>query len=424
MPHIAELVQLLFAGSSMGKHPVSPESVGVSAQKLDKVHEVLQRYVDERKSPGLVVLIAKDGKVIYQDATGKRDVATGAPMEMGTIFQLASMSKPFTSVAILQLHEEGKLELEAPLARYVPSLANMRLYKDGWPEKYGRTNSEITIHQLLTHTSGLSYGAIRLPDARVSNLYYDRGVHYNRLVRDCPECSKTLEEMIQRLSQMPLAYEPGSSWEYSIASDVLAYVVEKLSGERFDRYLKRHIFDPLKMKDTRHYVAEGDRSRLATIYEYVDGTIAPTDVAARYLKEPTYFGGGGELLSTAPDYLRFAQMLLNGGELDGARILKPTTVQLMTQNHLSDIQRAAMVRQIGSSLEGYGFGYGVAVGVCPPEEFGGSRDEFFWGGGAGTKNWIDPGNNVVGIIMNHVRFSQGSVIDAEIKKLVRQAFLG
>jgi CubicO group peptidase (beta-lactamase class C family) len=299
----------------------------------------------------------------------------------------------------------------------------MKIYKEGWPKQYAHATSEMTIHQLLTHTSGLSYGALSIPDAHVSNLYYDRGVHYNRLVRDCPECSKTLHEMIQRLSEMPLAYEPGASWEYSIASDVLAYIVEELSGERFDRYLKRHIFDPLKMIDTRHYVPDKDRSRLATVYEYAEGKIVPTGIAERYTIEPTYFGGGGELLSTAPDYFRFAQMLLNGGELDGARILRPTTVQLMTSNHLTDIQRAAMVKQIGNSLEGYGFGYGVAVGLNPSKEYGGYRNEFFWGGGAGTKNWIDPVNSVVGIIMNHVRFSQNLTIDADVKKLVRQGFL-
>jgi CubicO group peptidase (beta-lactamase class C family) len=402
---------------------VPPESVGVTSAKLGKIHEVLQRYVDAGKAPGLVVLIAKNGKLIYEDATGKRDVATGAPMEMDTIFQLASMSKPFTSVAILQLYEAGKLKLEDAVAEYVPSLAKMKVHKEGWPKQYERATSEMTIHQLLTHTSGLSYGAISIPDAHVSNLYYDRGVHYNRLVRDCPECSKTLEEMIQRLSGMPLAYDPGSSWEYSIASDVLAYVVEKLSGERFDHYLKRHIFDPLKMVDTRHYVLDKDRSRLATVYEYAEDKIVPTGIAGRYTKEPTYFGGGGELVSTAPDYFRFAQMLLNRGELDGARILRPAAVKLMTSNHLTEIQRAAMVKQIGKSLEGYGFGYGVAVGMNPSEEYGGYPNEFFWGGGAGTKNWIDPVNNVVGIIMNHVRFSQNLAIDADVKKLVRQSSL-
>ncbi len=406
------------------RHPISPETVAMSTATLNQTHDLLQRYVEERLAPGLVVLIARDGKVVYQEAVGKRDISRNAPMEMNTIFELASMSKPFTAVAILQLFDAGKLKPEDPVSKFVPDLAGMRVYQEGWPQKFSPANSEITIHQLLTHTSGFSYGAIRAPDAHISNLYYDAGVHYNRLIRDCPDCSKTLAEMIQRLSRMPLSYEPGTSWEYSIASDVLSRVVEVLSGERFDRYLQRHIFEPLKMVDTRFYVGQTQRDRLAAVYEYgPDSRIIPTDIAERYTREPTYFGGGGELLCTAPDYFRFAQMLLNGGELEGARILRTETVKLMTRDHLSETQRTAMVKQIGDSLEGYGFGYGVAVGVNPSASSAGTAGEFFWDGGAGTKNWIDPSRKVIGIIMNHVRFSHQLTIGSELKRIVRQAIL-
>lgn len=399
----------------------SSYSVGLSPGALTGIRAVVQKHVDAGKTPGAVVLIAQNGSIVYEESIGRRDVGANAPMAEDSIFALASMSKPFTAVAILQLIDRGALQLHDRLHVYAPSLRAMKLYNGQGAALPAGTSREITIEQLLTHTSGLSYGAVYRPETPISNLYYERGVHHNRLVRDGTDCSKTLSEMIDRLSEMPLAYEPGTSWEYSIASDVLAYVVEQVSQERFDQYLQRHIFDPLRMLDTGYFVPPQKRDRLATIYELNEGKIVPTDVASRYFDEPTYFGGGGDLLSTAPDYFRFAQMLLNGGELEGARVLRPETVAQMASNHLTDVQRTAMVKQLGPGLRGYGFGYGVAVGLDPAPQSNGFTQEFYWNGGAGTRNWIDPVHKMVGIVMNHVRFSQVPAIDAEVKGVVRQA---
>jgi CubicO group peptidase (beta-lactamase class C family) len=383
-----------------------------------RIRAVLESYVASGKAPGYAVAILERGEVLFDAAIGVRDRETGTAMMRDTRFAMASMSKPFTAVAIMQLREQGLLQLDDPVARFLPELASMRLLSGAGTDP-ADTGAAITIGQLLSHTSGLSYGAIKVPGSGnvVSDMYYDAGVLHHRVIRPHDGCSATLEEMITRLSAMPLAYRPGTSWEYSIASDVLARVVEVLSGKRFDRYLAQNLFEPLRMTSTGF--AHANRSELAVMYDRdADGGLVRNDVMERYVEAPSFVGGGGELLCTAPDYMRFGQMLLSRGELNGVRILTPESVELMTANQINPEQRAALVAQIGEAMAGFGFGYGFAVLVDPPVDSPFSPGTYFWNGGGGTMNWIDPAAETVAVVMKHVRFETDFDIVADIKSAI------
>ena len=395
----------------------STDSSPQDRRAADRIHQIVEQFVADGKAPGVVVKILRDGRTLYERAIGERDMASHAPMELDTRFALASMSKPFTSVAIMQLVEQGKIGLEDSLVSVLPQFAKMAVHGSDGQSAGGR----ITFHQLLTHTSGLSYGAIKVPGSGniVSDMYFDAEVLYHRVVREKPAASsKTLEEMVDRLVDMPLAYEPGTLWEYSIASDVLARVVEVLSGERFDRYLSKYLFAPLGMTRTGYFCR--DRSQLATNYDPdPQGDLVANEVAERYVEEPTFFGGGGELITTAGDYASFDQMLLNGGSLGESRVLSPQSVALMTRNYLSDAQRAELSKVTVGAMPNYGFGYGFAVAVEADEVAGVAKGDYFWNGGGGTVNWVDPENGVVGVIMKHVRFDLDLGIAQDIRKALR-----
>jgi CubicO group peptidase (beta-lactamase class C family) len=380
------------------------------AAQLDSV---LRHAIANGMAPGYAVKIMRDGRTLYEQALGERDIAGQAPMQLDTRFALASMAKPFTSVAFMQLVEQGKVTPEDAVASHLPQLAGMKVHGgDGSPAGH-----RITYHQLLTHSSGLSYGAIKTPGSGniVSDLYYDDAVLHHRVVRGCADSSRTLEEMVTRLARHPLAYEPGTSWEYSIASDVLARAIEVISGQRFDRYLKDHLFDPLGMTHTSYACA--DRAAMATSYDVdPDGALQANDMIERYLDEPTFYGGGGELLCTAIDYSRFAEMLRGGGSLDGVRILRPESVERMSRNHLSLAQRDELARTMGPKMRPYGFGYGFAVAVESVPEDGVQEGEFFWNGGGGTVNWIDPHNQVTAVVMKHVRFDPHASVIRDLRR--------
>jgi CubicO group peptidase (beta-lactamase class C family) len=382
----------------------------------DRIDEIVEQFVADGKAPGVVLKVLQDGRTLYERTVGERDVASHAPMRPDNRFALASMSKPFTSVAIMQLVDQGKIRLEDSVATVLPQFAKMAVHGgDGVP-----VGEQITFHQLLTHTSGLSYGAIKVPGSGnvVSDMYFDAEILYHRVVRGKPEgASKTLEEMVDRLVDMPLAYEPGTSWEYSIASDVLARVVEVLSGERFDRYLSKYLFEPIGMTRTNYFCS--DRSQIATNYDVgAGGELVANDVSERHVDEPTFFGGGGELITTAEDYACFDQMLLNGGTLGDNRVLSQTSVAQMTRNHLSDAQRNELNKVTGGTMLNYGFGYGFAVAIEPDAAAGVAKGDYFWNGGGGTVNWVDPENRVVGVIMKHVRFDLDLKIAQDIRKAI------
>jgi len=397
---------------AMDAIPTDPEATAIRA----RIDAIVERFVAEGKAPGLVVKVLRGGRTLYEKAVGERDLASHAPMHLDTRFALASMSKPFTSVATMQLVDEGKIKLEDPVATILPQLAKMTVHGgDGSP-----AGGRITFHQLLTHSSGLSYGAIKVPGSGnvVSDIYFDAAILYHRVVRGKPAASsETLEEMVDRLAEMPLAYEPGTSWEYSIASDVLARVVEVVSGERFDRYLASHLFAPLGMNGTGYFCS--DRDKLATNYDRDErGQLIDNGMIERYAEEPTFFAGGGELVTTAGDYARFNQMLLDGGMFESMRVLSRHSVALMIRNYLSDLQRAEFAKVVGTGMANYGFGYGFAVAVEPDPSAGVAKGDYFWNGGGGTVNWVDPENGVVGAIMKHVRFDMDLTIAHDIRKAI------
>ena len=338
-------------------------------------------------------------------------------MREDTIFRIYSMSKPITSVALMMLFEEGKFRLTDPVSRYLPELKKLEVMIDA-PDAPGdkeraRTESakrEMTIQDLLRHTAGLSYGFFG--GSSVDKMYLQEKVLDN---------AGTLEDMTRKLGRLPLIHHPGEKWRYSVAVDVQGRLVEVLSGERFDRYLQRRIFEPLGMIDTGFDVPKEQLGRFAQMYAPLDDNrekleIAPAESSARYMASGTFFSGGGGLVSTVHDYLRFCQMALNGGELDGKRILSRTTVNLMTMDHTTriDSERARNT--------GYGFGLGFAVHVDPAASGSASSvGEFNWGGAAGTKFWIDPKEELIGIYMVQILPHTGLRYGDMFKQFVYQA---
>jgi CubicO group peptidase (beta-lactamase class C family) len=393
---------------------VRAEKVGMSAERLGRISALGQRYLSEGKLAGIVTLVARQGKVVHYEALGKQDLKTGAPMAKDTLFRIYSMSKPITAVAAMILYEEGKFQLRDPVSKFVPELKGLKVMKDGVEVA---ASSEMTMQQLLSHTAGLSYG-FNQADA-VDQRYQAEGVLLG---------AKDISDFITRLAKVPLRYEPGSRWHYSVAVDVTGAVVEKLSGQRFDRFLKARIFDPLKMEDTFFDVPEAKLARFGTNHNWNAKEskleVAPVPNYPLY-RNTTFFSGGGGLVSTAMDYMRFCEMMRNGGELDGARILSPKTVELMTMNHLPAMVKAgtgadAPPPNLGMSAgSGFGLGFAVITDV-PATGVVGSRGEYNWSGAAGTTFWIDPVEDIVGVAMIQLMSSPWP-LRAEMKALTYQA---
>jgi CubicO group peptidase (beta-lactamase class C family) len=372
--------------------------------------------VEDGTMVGGMGVIARNGKVVYSQTYGQADREAGRAMEEDAIYRIYSMTKPVTSVALMMLYEEGKFRLNDPVARYLPELANLevalstagtgmvsdgtvsRSIGEGDAELVGQTRAparQPTIRDLLTHTAGFTYGIFG--NTEVDQLY--------RKTQMMGELN--LEQFVKTLGELPLQYEPGAQWHYSVSVDVQGRLVEVLSGLTFGEFLQQRIFGPLGMMDTAFFVPAEKLPRFAQLYKPKGLTnnnfLAPPtgkglEVADDwlnfgYLRPPVFEGGGGGLVSTARDYLRFSQALLNGGELDGVRILSPKTIELMTINHLSDLP-------MGWGRKGAGFGLGFGL-VLNPGEFGevGSAGEYSWGGAAGTRFWIDPRENLIGMFM-------------------------
>ncbi|MBI1353606.1 MAG: serine hydrolase [Acidobacteria bacterium] len=382
------------------RHPVAastrPEEVGLSSARLERATAEMRADVEAGRLPGALGLVARHGKVAYFETVGQADKEKGLAMAPDTIFRIYSMSKPITTAALLMLHEEGKYRLTDPVSRYIPELkgrtvAEMNVFYPGDPKHMNRAgaNREITIQDLMRHTAGFAYGnTVATP---VDVMYQEAKVL---------DANATLKTMIDRLAKLPLLYQPGEKWHYSIAVDVQGRLVEVLSGKPFDVFLRERIFEPLGMADTGFSVPKADQGRFAQMYGLDDDklSVADPEWSTRYLTPPAWKSGGGGLVSTAMDYFRFCQMLLNGGELDGRRLLSRKTVELMTRDHLAGVDpgRAAST--------GYGFGLGVAVHVDPAASgSAASVGEYNWGGAAGTKFWIDPQEELIGVYMIQIR---------------------
>ena len=368
-----------------------PESVGLSSAKLDELKPELQKLVDDGKIAGALALVVRHGKIAYTTQVGYRDLASKTPMTDDTIFAIASMTKPVTCIAAMMLVEQGKLNLDDPVEKYLPELKNLRVLGDAKDDTKDSQATvpikrSITVRDLFAHTSGFAYG-IALPGlapaGRVAAAY-ERGGLTDR-------SSRTVAELVERLSKVPLAHQPGEGWTYGLSHDVLGGVIEVVSGERFDRYLEVHIFTPLDMPDTSFLVPESKRARVATIYR-AEGE-KPLAAEPKRFGSATFFSGGGGLFSSIRDYTRFAQMLANGGELDGRRIVKPETITAMTTNQIGKFMAFGVVK--------YGLGFGL---LFAPGASGGkpALDRYFWGGLYSTSFWVDPRHDLVAVLMTQV----------------------
>ena len=373
--------------------PVSaPEEVGLSSERLKRIDDIIKHGVEAQRIPGAVVAIARQGKLAYFRAFGMQNTVTRTPMRTDTIFRIYSMTKPIVSVGAMAFHEEAKFYFSEPVAKYIPVLKNMTVAVEQIIDDSG--NSEvlmvparrpITIHDLFRHTSGFTYGFFGTSVAR--RLLKESGIGDLNFL-DVP-----LKEFIDRLAQLPLAYQPGTHWEYGRSTDVLGHLLEVISDKDLDSLLQERLFGPLQMIDTGFWVPEGDWGRIA---EPLENISEPELIDIT--RAPELLSGGHGLVSTAGDYLRFCQMLLNGGTLDGAQILGPKTIQYMMANHLSEqISRAGPYY-----LPGPGYGFGLGFGVREADGISawpGSEKEFFWGGYAGTYFWVDPVEQLVVVLM-------------------------
>ncbi len=378
---------------------IAPELVGMSADRLKNIGTKLQQYVDAEYAAGFVTLVARDSEIVHFEACGYRDVEQRLPMELNTIFRIYSMTKPITSIALMMLHEQGKFQLVEPVSRYIPAFGNTKVlagYGYMGPQLVSQ-NPPMTIHHLLTHTAGLSYG-----------FFFDSPI--DEMYRDSIFRSETasLEEKIVGMAELPLRFQPGSAWNYSIATDVCGYLVQLLADMPFEDFLAERIFGPLGMVDTAFHVSADKLDRFATLYRHDAQTGgfseyegAPHIPWHDYSKPASAPSGGGGLVSTMSDYWQFANMLLNEGELYDTRIIGRKTLEFMTRNHIS---RELLPLAIGlATISGRGFGLGFDVVMDAPQTgVINSEGNYGWSGAAATNFWVDPQEQLVGIIMTQL----------------------
>jgi CubicO group peptidase (beta-lactamase class C family) len=367
-----------------------PELVGFSSERLGKLDSGMKSLVDGKKVAGMVTVLARHGKIVEEKTYGYADVAGQKPMQKDTIVRIYSMTKPITGIAMMMLYEEGKWKPSDPIARYIPEFRDLKVYsgvdKDGKPA-FDKPGHAPTMGELMSHSAGFTYGFFG--STPVDKMYQEA-----QLLN-----APNLQEFIDRVAKLPLLYQPGEGWVYSVSVDIQGYLVEKLSGKSFPDFLRERIFLPLGMKDTAFYVPAEKLDRVASVYQ---GDAAPGAAAMprdpEISKPPGMPSGGGGLYSTAGDYLRFAQMVLNGGELNGVRLVAPSSIELMRANHISDEVKNAKKFGIGlyQMQPGLGFGYDFAV-LEDPLKLGSTagKGTFLWDGVAGTWFWIDPTHDVV-----------------------------
>jgi CubicO group peptidase (beta-lactamase class C family) len=389
----------------------TPVARGVSASHLDAFMGRIEADSRAGRLPGAVLLVARDGRVEQVRAVGVRDPASGAPMSRDSIFRIYSMTKPVVSVAAMILVEEGRLRLADPVSRWIPEMRGLQVAVER-PGPDGRAAiaervaapREMTVQDLLRHTSGLTYGTFGR--SAVKDEYLKAG-----LVPGAPNVEYDLDEMVRRLGRLPLSYAPGSTWEYSVSTDVLGVVVQRASGQRLDAFLQARVFGPLGMRDTGFSVPPEKHGRIAEPFPADPDTKQKVELLD-VRRPPALLSGGGGLVSTVDDYLRFARMMQDGGALDGVRIVSRKTVEYMTADHLGSVRGPAY-----SPGAGYGFGLGVAVRLADGQAASyGSAGEYNWAGYAGTAFWIDPKERLIAIFM-----MQGPGQSAFYRSLLRSA---
>ena len=427
VPRVILLTLFIFLASSVGAKPFersAPEEEGMSSVQLQRLSQLASKYVAEGRVPGMVNLVMRNGQIVHFEAVGNRGIDDSSPMQLDDLFRIYSMTKPITSVAAMQLYEQGKFQLSDPVTKFVPELQGLNvLNEDG---TFSPVEREMTMHQLLMHTAGFSYGFHPYRDP-VDKLYVAADL----------VTSKDLEAFVLKLAELPLRSQPGELYHYSVAVDVTGLVVERLSGLPLDEYIDTNILKPLQMNDTFFEVPSTKRDRFVQNHfinpetgSLINADYAPAPYGYRkgvalsdYFNVSLISGGAG-LVSTAMDYARFAEMLRRGGTLDGARILGPKSITFMTKNHLSEPSMHAAWEQmptpdIGRPGFGFGLGFGVvtdaaAIGVL------GSDGEYNWGGAAGTIFWVDPTEELV--VVSLIQLMQSPwPLRADVKVAVYQA---
>ena len=376
-------------GSAAALSEVRPELEGFSSERLTRLDAAMKGLVDSKQLAGMVTMLARHGKLVDEKTYGFADMASQKPMQKDSIVRIYSMTKPITGIAMMMLYEEGKWKPSDPVSRYIPEFKDLQVYSGGTadhPASVEKPHHAPTMGELMSHSAGFTYGYFG--SSPVDKMYQDAQ----------PLAAASLQEFIERMAKLPLLYQPGEGWVYSVSVDIQGYLVEKLSGKRFPDFVRERIFEPLGMKDTGFSVPEAKLSRVATVYQGGPQGLTPMPRDPDIAKMPGLPSGGGGLYSTAGDYLKFAQMVLNGGELNGVRLVAPSTVELMRTNHLSDDVKNAEKYGIGyyHMQPGLGFGYDFAI-LEDPLKLGSTagKGSFLWDGIAGTWFWIDPTNDVV-----------------------------
>ncbi|MDD9918967.1 MAG: serine hydrolase [Rhodospirillaceae bacterium] len=402
----------------------TPEAVGLSGDRLQRITPWMADYVASGKLPGCLTAVMRRGKLAYLAHTGMADPDIGRPVDENTVFRIYSMTKPIVSAAIMTFFEEGRFQLDDPVARFLPEFADTPVWVDGDGSDM-RTEppaEPMKIWHLLTHTAGLVYGARN--DTPVGALCRANGIDFSR------RNGGDLAETVRRLAEIPLRWQPGTRWEYSVATDVLGRLVEVLAGQPLDEVLQARIFDPLGMSDTGFQVRTEQLTRFAALYTAKEGGIGRddgSDDTASHARDVTLFSGGGGLVSTAADYLRFAEMIRRKGVLGDTRILGRRTVELMAMNHLpnnSDMAGMGTPVHSETSYEGIGFGLGFSVVLDPATAKAAcSPGELAWGGAASTAFWIDPEEEISVVFLTQLMPSSSYPIRRELRSLVYQAII-
>ncbi len=398
---------------SWGLAETTPRSVGLLPERLADITALMQRHVDEGKLAGAVAVVARRGKIAYLESVGKQDIEKNVDMSADTIFRIASMTKPITSVAVLMLYDDGLIELNDPVYKYIPEFYKPTVLGSGEEKRNIRAKRKITIKHLLTHTSGLTYHW----DTKIGSLYQEAGITHG-LIQD----DSVLGEKMKKLARVPLLHQPGEKWTYGLSVDVLGRVVEVVSKKTLEEFFQERIFEPLGMKDTHFFIADDKMPRLAAMYApksggglklltepVVEGALVYS-ADHPYVGQRRYFSGGGGLCSTIGDYLRFSQMLLDLGELDGKRVLKRRTVRLMIRDHVGELSKNQ--------------GFGLGVSVARDTDKSGGLDcvgSYGWGGFWYTTFFVDPKKRMVGICMAQLHPDGGATLNSKFKGLVYKA---
>jgi CubicO group peptidase (beta-lactamase class C family) len=398
---------------------------GLSAERLERITAHLNRnYIEPGKIAGCQVAVARHGHLAYFNSFGQMDRERGKAMADDTIFRIYSMTKPITSVALMMLYEQGYFQLDDPVSRYIPEWRDHKVWVSGDGDKMELVapNRPMSFRHVLSHSGGLTYGsllaALGAPDDGhpVDKMYKEMGVRRGE--------GETLHDFAMKLAKVPLRYQPGERWMYSLSTDVCGYLVEAISGQRFDHFLAEHILGPLKMKDTGFTVPADKVSRFAANYQrQPDKTLRLIDdpMASTYLQQPSFLSGGGGLVSTTADYMRFCDMLRRGGELDGARILGPRTIAMMHKNHLSggqDLTQMAIGGFSETANEGIGFGLGFAMSLDQVTTGNLGEGDYYWGGAASTIFWVDPVEDLTVVFMTQLMPSGAFNFRGQLKNII------